>query len=158
MSPLFAETFEVTLRHSRQALARKLAGLGLVDDLFQRTGHEDVTHLRITLGLARELVQHGETSVDLVAGDTPMLDGAGEIFTEAGVEEVIVVSNVETGFGKEVGEILFQVLVDGMKTGSRVRIGRPLRFLHFSCPPPTGSGAPFLDVTTGSQPRNARER
>ncbi len=35
-----------------------------------------------------------------------MLDGAGEILAEAGVEEVIIVSDVETGFGKEVGEIL----------------------------------------------------
>jgi hypothetical protein len=35
-----------------------------------------------------------------------VLDGAGEVLAEAGVEEVIVVSNVETGFGKEVGEIL----------------------------------------------------
>src|SRR5688572_10545531 len=89
--PLFAEAFEVTLRHWRQALAREFAGLGLVDDLLQRTGHEDVTHLRIMLGLARELVQHGETSVDLFAGDAPMLDGAGEVLAEAGVKEVIIV-------------------------------------------------------------------
>ena len=105
-----------------------------------------------------ELVQHGERAGDLVGFETPMLDGAGEIFAEAGVEEVVVVSNVETGFGEEVREILLEILVDGMKTGSRFGIDRPREFLHFSCPPPTGSGAPFLDVTTGSQPRNARER
>src|SRR6185503_17061921 len=103
---LLAESFEVALGHRRQALARELAGLGLVDDLFQRTRHEDVPHLRIMLSLAGELVQHGEASVDLFAGDAPMLDGAGEILAEAGVEEVVIVSNLETGFGKEVGEIL----------------------------------------------------
>ena len=104
--PLFAEAFEVALRHLRQSLARELAGLGLVDDLFQRTAHENMSHLRITLGLARELVQHGETSVDLFAGDAPMLDGAGVILAVAVVKEVIIVSDLETGFGKEVGEIL----------------------------------------------------
>jgi len=46
-----------------------------------------------------------------------VLDGAGEILAEAGVEEVIIVSDVETGFGKEVGEILFEILIDGVKTG-----------------------------------------
>ena len=139
-------------------LRRELAGLGFVDDLFQRTGHEDVPHLGITLRLAGELVQDGEAAGDLVCLETPVLNRAGEVFAEAGVEEVVVVPNVETGFGEEVGEILLEILVDGMKTGSRVGVIRPRGFLHFSCPPPTGSGAPFLDVTTGSQPRNARER
>ena len=59
------------------------------------------------LRLAGELVQHGETAGDLVAFETPVLDGAGEVLAEAGVEKVVVVSNLETGFGKEVGEILF---------------------------------------------------
>src|SRR5690242_18323617 len=97
---LLAEPFEVTLRGRRQALQRELAGLGFVDDLFQRAAHEDVAHLGIMLGLAGKLVQHGETAGDLVALETPMLDGAGEVFAEAGVEKVVVVSNLETGFGE----------------------------------------------------------
>ena len=116
-----------------------------------------MTHLGIVRGFTRELVEDSKASVDLVAGNTPVLDGAGEIFTEAGVQKVIVVSNVETGFGKEVGEILLEILIDGMKTRARVAVIRRNEFLHFSHPPPLGSGAPFLDVTTGSQPRNARE-
>ena len=79
-----------------------------------------MAHLWIVLGLAGELVQHGETAGDLVALEAPVLDGAGEVFAEAGVQKVVVVSNVETGFSKEVGEILLEILIDGMKTGSRV--------------------------------------
>jgi hypothetical protein len=116
---LLAESFEVTLGHRRQALAREFASLGFVDEFLQRTRHEDVTHLGIMLSLAGELVQDGEASVDLFAGDAPVLDGAGEILAEAGVEEVVIVSNLETGFGKEVREILLKILIDGMKTGSR---------------------------------------
>src|SRR4051812_38781283 len=104
MSPLLAEPFEVALRHGRQTLARELAGLGFVDDLLERSAHEDVAHVRIALGLAGELVEHGEAAGDLVALETPMLDRAGEVFAEAGVEKVIVVSNVETCFGEEIGE------------------------------------------------------
>jgi hypothetical protein len=46
---------------------------------------------------------------------------------EAGVEKVVVVPDLETGFGKEVGEILFQILVNALKTGSSVASGGPAR-------------------------------
>ena len=82
---LLAEPFEITLRDRRQTLAREFAGLGLIDDLFQRAAHEDVAHLGITLRLAGELVQHGETAGDLVGLESPMLDGAGELLAEAGI-------------------------------------------------------------------------
>ena len=103
---LFDEAFEIALGDRRQALAREFTGLGLIDDLFQRARHEDVSHVGIMLRLAGELVQHGEAAGDLVAFETPVLDRAGEVLAEAGVQKVVVVSNVETGFSKEVGEIL----------------------------------------------------
>ena len=73
------------------------------------------------------LVQHGEATVDLVSGDPVQLDGSGQVLAEAGVEEVVVIPDLETGFGKEVGEILLQILVNALKTGSRVASGVPAR-------------------------------
>src|SRR6185312_5887297 len=47
-----------------------------------------------------------------------LLDGPGEVLPEAGVEEVVVVPYLKARFGEEVGEILFQIRIDGLKTGS----------------------------------------
>jgi hypothetical protein len=82
-------------------------------------------------GHARHLVQHREATVDLVAGCRALLDGAGEILAEAGVEEVVVVAHLETRFGEEVRKILPQVVVHSLKTGPRVAVSRRFALLHF---------------------------
>jgi len=48
------------------------------------------------------------------------LDGSSQVLPEAGVEEVIVIPNLETGLGEEVGEILLEIVVNTLKTGSGV--------------------------------------
>jgi hypothetical protein len=87
-----------------------------------------------------------------------MFDGASEVLTEAGVKKIIVVTDVEACFGEEVWEVLFEILVDLEKTGSRVAgLGR-CGLLHFFLLTSRGSGPPFLGVTGGTTPRNAREK
>jgi len=74
------------------------------------------------------LIQHGEAhglSCRGKRGSASMV--RARYSAEAGVEEVIVVSDLETGFGEEVGEILLEILVNALKTGSRVASGGPTR-------------------------------
>ncbi len=68
-------------------------------------------------GDPRHLVQHGEAAVDLVAGSAVVFDGAGQVLAETAVQKVIVIADVETGFGEEVGEIPFEILSDAQQVG-----------------------------------------
>jgi hypothetical protein len=124
---LFAETLHIALRHRRQALARKRAGFGSIYDVFERTRDEHLADARTSRGHTCHLIQHGEATVYLVAGNAVQLDGSSQVLAEAGVEEVIVVPDLKTGFGKEVGEILLEVLVNALKTGSSIASGGPAR-------------------------------
>src|SRR5882672_2166138 len=54
---LLDEALEVALRNRREALEREFAGPGLIDELFQRSAHEDVPHFRIARRHARHLVE-----------------------------------------------------------------------------------------------------
>ena len=70
--------------------------------------------------------------MDLVAGGPIGLDRAGEILAEAAVEEEIVVADLKTRLGEEIGKILLEILVDVLKTGPRfARCGR-FAVLHLS--------------------------
>jgi hypothetical protein len=64
----------------------------------------------MSCGHTCHLVQHGETAVDLFSGGPVLLDGAGQVLAEAGVKKVIVIPDLETGLGEEIGEILLEVL------------------------------------------------
>jgi hypothetical protein len=78
--------------------------------------------------------------------------------SEAGIEKVVVVTDMETRFGEEVGKVLFEILIDLEKTGSRLAVLRHCGLLHFLSLTSRGSGPPFLGVTGGTTPRNAREK
>jgi hypothetical protein len=41
---------------------------------------------------------------------------------EAGVKKVVVFPHLETSFGKEVGEVLLEILVELLKSGPRFRV------------------------------------
>ena len=43
----------------------------------------------------------------LLPGSAVVLDGAGQVLAKPAVEEIVVVANLETGFGEEIREILF---------------------------------------------------
>ena len=81
-------------------------------------------------GHAGHLIQDGEAAVDLFPRSAVVLDGAGEILAKTTVEEVVVASDVETGFCKEIRKVLFQVLVDVLKTGPRFAVCGRFAFLH----------------------------
>src|SRR2546430_15017202 len=83
-----------------------------------------------------------EPAVDEPSGGAVLLDGAGEVLPEAGVEEVVVVADLEAGLGEEVGEISLQVLVQTLKAG-KVAVSRHFALLHFSATPrsPLGNAA-----------------
>src|ERR1700719_587222 len=78
------------------------------------------------------LVQHCEAAVNFFSGGPVLLDGAGQVLAEAGVKEVIVIPDLETGFGEEIGEILLQILVHALQAGSRVAVSRRFDGLHLS--------------------------
>src|SRR5207248_8053851 len=121
------------------------AGLGSIHDVLEGAGDEHLADARVPGRYARHLVQDSETAVDLVSGSPVLFDGPGEVLAEAGVEEVIIVPDLEAGFGEEVGEILLQVLIDALKTGPRVVVGRHFALLHFPrdpCGPHDCSAAP----------------
>src|SRR5690606_17329673 len=84
-------------------------------------------------GYPCHLVEHGEAAVDLLAGGTVLLDGAGQVLAEPAVEEIIVVTHVKAGFGEKVREILLEILSDTQQAGSRVFVlGRFAGGLHLS--------------------------
>src|SRR5882762_4833913 len=110
-----AETFHIALCDRRQSLARERAGFWSIDNVFERSGDEHLPDAGVACGDARHLVQDSETAVDLFSGGAVLLDGASEILPETGVEKVIVVPDLETGFGEEIREILLQILVDALQ-------------------------------------------
>src|SRR4051794_29174902 len=124
---LLAEALHVALCYRRKALARQRTGFGSIDDVFEWTRDEHLPNSRAPRRHPRHLVQDGKATVDLVAGDSVQLDGSSQVLAEAGVEVVIVVPDLETRFGKEVGEILFQIVIDALKGGSGIASGGPAR-------------------------------
>src|SRR2546423_1601373 len=120
-----AEAFHIALRRGRQTLARQRTGLGSIHYVFERTRDQHLADARTLRGHPCHLIQHGKSTVDLVAGNTVQLDGSSEVLPEAGIEEVVVIPNLETGLGEEVGKILLEILVNALKTGSSIASGGP---------------------------------
>jgi hypothetical protein len=85
----------------------------------------------VTCAGARQLVQHGEAAADAAAGSAVVFDAARQIFTEARVQKIIVIPDLETRLGKEIREVSFQVSVQMLKTGPRVAVSRHFALLHF---------------------------
>src|SRR5487761_190091 len=103
----FAEAFEIPLRHRRQPLQRQRARLRRIHDVLQRARDQHLPDARMPRRCPCHFVEHGEAAVDLVSGGPVLLDGAGQILAEAGVEEIIVVPDLEARLGEKVGKILF---------------------------------------------------
>src|SRR5690606_2047424 len=102
---LLAEAREVALRNRREALACQRARLRRIDDVLERAGDQHAAHARIAGRDAGHLVEHGEAALDLLAGHAALLDGSREVLSEARIEEVIVVADLESRFREEVGEV-----------------------------------------------------
>ena len=92
--------------------------------MLERPGNQHAQHLRIFPRYGSHLVEYGEAAIDLRARRAAIFDGTGEVLTEAGIEEIIVIPYVETRFGEEVRKILLEVLVNLEETGSRVVVLR----------------------------------
>jgi hypothetical protein len=103
----------------------------VVDQLFERTGDQHAADGRVAGGNAGHLVEHGESASDPGARRAIAFYGPGEVLAEAAVQKVIIVADVETCFGKEIGKILFQVLID---------VVEPRTFRHCSLVTPEAGG------------------
>src|ERR1700744_1715967 len=114
-----AETFHITLSDGRESLARERAGFRCIYDVLERSGYEHLADARMPRGHTCHLVQHCETAVNFFSGGPVLLDGAGQVLAEAGVKEVIVIPDLETGFGEEIGEILLQILANALQAAAR---------------------------------------
>src|SRR6185437_13261367 len=73
---------------------------------------------------------HREAAVNFFSGGPVLFDATGQVLAEAGVKEVIVIPDLETSFGEEIGEVLFQILGHAVKAGSRVAVSRRFGLLH----------------------------
>jgi hypothetical protein len=111
-SNLFAEAFEISLGNRRQTLSCQLARPGGVDDVFKRARQEQLPDPRVLGCSARHLVQDGETAVDLTPRRALLLDGAGEVCPEAGIQKIIIVADLKACLGKKIGKIPAQVVTD----------------------------------------------
>ena len=54
----------------------------------------------------------------IATGGAVVLDDAGQVLPEAGVEKVVVIPDLETRFGEEIREISLQVIVQTLKSGA----------------------------------------
>src|SRR5580658_6491459 len=80
---------------------------------------------------ARHPVQERKAAADGASGGAILLDGAGEIFAEAGVEKVMVVPDLEACFREKIREVSLEVLVQALQAGPRVAVSRHFALLHF---------------------------
>src|ERR1700733_13074764 len=109
--------------------------------MFQRAGHQHAADRGILGRHASHLVEDGEGAVDLGARRPIAFDGAGEVLAEAAVQKVVVIADVKSGFGKEVREVLLEILVNAVKTGPRFAVRGRFAFLHFGLvTPPWSAG------------------
>ena len=83
-------------------------------------------------GGTRHLVQHSEAAVDLAGRSPVLLDAAGQVLAETGVKEVIVIADLKSGFGEEVGKVLFEIVINRLKTGPRVAVDRRISLLKLT--------------------------
>src|SRR5205807_2227301 len=127
-----AQALEITLRGGAQPLARQSPSPGRIEDVLEGSRDQHLADAGIARRGARHAVQHGEPAVDEPPGGAVLLDGAGEVLPEAGVQEVIVVPDLEACLGEEIGEISLQILVKTLKAGPRVAVSRHFALLHFS--------------------------
>src|SRR5256885_4076682 len=129
-----AQALEITLRRGAQPLARQGPRPRCIEDVLEGSRDQHLPDARVARRSARHAVQHRKAAADEPSRGAVLLDGAGEVLPEAGVEEVIVVPDLEAGFGEEVGEISLQVLVQTLKAG-KVAVSRHFALLHFSATP-----------------------
>src|SRR6185312_518005 len=111
----------------------QLPRLGRIQDVLERPRNQHLPDRRVARRGLRHLVQQREAAADGASGGAVLLDGARQVFTKARVEEVVVVADLEAGFGEEIGEIPFQVRVETLKAGPRVAVSRHFARLHFTC-------------------------
>jgi len=83
-----------------------------------------------TPSLTLQLRNVGSAAIDLAARRLPALDRPGQILAKPAVEVIVVVAHLEAGFGKKVGKIFLEVLVDPDETGSRFGFSRRFASLH----------------------------
>src|SRR5579871_803855 len=126
-----AQAVEITLRSRREPLRRERPCLRRIDDVLERSRHQHLANTRMSLGGAGHPVQQREAAADGAPGGAILLDGAGQIFAEAGVEKVMVVPDLEACFREKIGEVSLEVLVQTLQAGPRVAVSRHFALLHF---------------------------
>ena len=134
--PSLAEALQVPLCHGRETLARELPRLGRVHNVLERPRDQHLPDPRMLGGSSSHLVEDGEAAVDLLARHPVLFNRPGEVLAEAGEEEVVVVAYLKTRFGKEVGEVLLEILSNALKTGPRVAVSRRFALLHLGIATP----------------------